>query len=84
VTSTIAAQRLQQVLADLLELGMQAKQAHWNVAGPGFRSMHLALDELAGTASGATDTIAERLRAVGGRPDGRAASVAEQTLIAVV
>ncbi|MFJ6120357.1 ferritin-like domain-containing protein [Streptomyces sp. NPDC092129] len=37
-----------------------AKQAHWNVYGPRFRSVHLQLDEVVATTRGYADRIAER------------------------
>jgi len=70
---------LQAVLVDLVELHLQAKQAHWNVIGPGFRSMHLSLDELVDIAREASDTIAERMRALQAVPDGRSDTVTATT-----
>lgn len=37
---------LQSQLVELIDLGLQAKQAHWNVVGPPFRSVHHELDEM--------------------------------------
>ena len=37
---------LQGALVDLLDLSLIAKQAHWNILGPRFRSIHLQLDEV--------------------------------------
>src|ERR1700710_2762932 len=70
---------LQQVLVDLIELHVQGKQAHWNVVGKNFRDLHLQLDEIIDSAREFSDTIAERMRALYITPDGRAASVAEQS-----
>lgn len=67
---------LQQVLVDLVALHLLAKQAHWNVVGPNFRDLHLQLDEIVEAAREASDTIAERMRALGATPDGRAPTVA--------
>ncbi|MDI5939761.1 MULTISPECIES: Dps family protein [unclassified Micromonospora] len=72
---------LQQALADLINLGMLAKQAHWNLVGPHFRSLHLQLDELADLARRYADEVAERAAAVGFNPDGRAATVAAQSML---
>ncbi|WP_431897080.1 Dps family protein [Micromonospora haikouensis] len=72
---------LQQALADLINLGMLAKQAHWNLVGPNFRSLHLQLDELADLARRYADEVAERAAAVGFNPDGRAATVAAQSTL---
>jgi len=72
---------LQKVVADLVELHLQAKQAHWNVVGTGFRSIHLHLDEIANEARAFSDTIAERMRALQATPDGRSDTVAATTTL---
>ena len=66
----------QDTLAELIELSLQAKQAHWNIVGPGFRGIHLFLDELTDQLRDWYDEVAERLAAIGVSPDGRIASVA--------
>lgn len=76
VASQQLAGNLQQVLVDLIALHLQAKQAHWNLVGPNFRDLHLQLDEIADVAREASDTIAERMRALQATPDGRAPTVA--------
>jgi hypothetical protein len=38
---------LNQNLADILDLQLQAKHAHWNVKGPGFFSLHELFDKVA-------------------------------------
>jgi starvation-inducible DNA-binding protein len=70
---------LQPVLVDLIDLSHIAKQAHWTVVGPEFRSVHLQLDEIVATAREATDQVAERLAIVGVVPDGRSGTVASST-----
>jgi starvation-inducible DNA-binding protein len=70
------AANLQRVLVDLIELQLQGKQAHWNVIGSNFRDLHLQLDELVEAAREASDTIAERMRALDAVPDGRSDTVA--------
>ncbi|MFF1276467.1 Dps family protein [Streptomyces marokkonensis] len=67
---------LQGALVDLVDLALVAKQIHWNVVGPRFRSVHLQLDEVVTLARGHSDTVAERAAALGVSPDGRAATVA--------
>ncbi|MEU5489392.1 DNA starvation/stationary phase protection protein [Streptomyces sp. NPDC020196] len=67
---------LQATLADLLDLTLVAKQAHWNLYGPRFRSVHVQLDETATLARDHADTVAERAAALGVSPDGRAATIA--------
>ena len=59
-------QLLNRQLADLIDLGLQAKQAHWNVKGPHFISLHALFDEVAGLLSGLTDDLAERAVMLGG------------------
>lgn len=70
------AEALQRVLVDFIELQLVAKQAHWNVVGPNFRDLHLALDEVVGVTRVGADTIAERMRALHVAPDGRPGVVA--------
>ena len=73
---------LQETLVDLVDLSLQAKQAHWNIYGSHFRSVHLQLDEVTDEVRLASDDVAERLVAIGGEPDGRAATVASSTQVA--
>lgn len=75
---------LQGALVDLVDLSLVAKQVHWNVVGPRFRSVHLQLDEVVDTARQHSDTVAERASAVGVNPDGRSATIARTTAIDVV
>ncbi len=77
--SSSLAEDLQRVLADLIELHLQGKQAHWNVVGTNFRDLHLQLDELVDFAREGSDTIAERMRALDAVPDGRSDTVAANT-----
>ncbi|BBX02163.1 DNA starvation/stationary phase protection protein [Mycolicibacterium moriokaense] len=72
---------LQRVLVDLIELHLQGKQAHWNVVGTNFRDLHLQLDELVDFAREASDTVAERMRALSAVPDGRSDTVAASTTL---
>jgi len=57
---------LNQQLADVLDLGLQAKQAHWNVKGPHFIGLHELFDKVAEELEGFTDDIAERAVELGG------------------
>ncbi|MFE4453779.1 Dps family protein [Streptomyces sp. NPDC056796] len=72
---------LQGALVDLVDLSLVAKQVHWNVVGPRFRSIHLQLDEVVDTARQHSDTVAERASAVGVNPDGRSRTLAKTTAI---
>jgi starvation-inducible DNA-binding protein len=62
-------------LADMLDLSLLAKQAHWNIVGPRFRALHLLLDDLAALARDSADSIAERSATLGHPPDGRVATI---------
>src|ERR1700704_509431 len=75
---------LQKVLVDLIELHLQAKQAHWNVVGTNFRDLHLQLDEIVDIAREASDTIAERMRAIDAMPDGRSDTVTATTTLPAI
>jgi starvation-inducible DNA-binding protein len=75
----ITGEALQGALVDLVDLSLVAKQAHWNVMGPRFRTVHLHLDEVVTMARGFMDTVAERAVAIGYNPDGRAATVARDS-----
>jgi starvation-inducible DNA-binding protein len=68
---------LQATLVDLIDLSLIAKQAHWNVVGKNFRSVHLQLDELVGIARQYVDAVAERANTIGVSPNGKARTVVE-------
>jgi starvation-inducible DNA-binding protein len=63
-------------LADMLALKLALKQAHWNVKGPAFIAVHELLDAVAGRVEEQTDTMAERVQALGGVALGTAEVVA--------
>ncbi|MDX3658059.1 DNA starvation/stationary phase protection protein [Streptomyces sp. ID05-26A] len=67
---------LQATLVDLVDLSLIGKQAHWNVIGKNFRSVHLQLDELVVLARNAADQVAERASALGVTPNGTAKTIA--------
>ena len=68
-------QALQMTLTELQQLQLQLKQAHWNVSGTLFYTLHELLQEhYEGTAKYA-DMIAERLQSIGVSSDGRATTV---------
>jgi starvation-inducible DNA-binding protein len=70
---------LNQHLADLLDLGLQAKQAHWNVKGPHFIALHELFDKLAEELEEFSDNIAERAVALGGVALGTSQVIARQS-----
>jgi starvation-inducible DNA-binding protein len=63
-------EELQASLVELIDLSLSGKQAHWNVVGHHFRSIHLQLDELVVAAREHADLLAERAVALGGTADG--------------
>ncbi|QSB06583.1 Dps family protein [Natronoglycomyces albus] len=75
----VAGEALQGALVDLLDLSLLGKQAHWNVYGRNFRSLHLQLDEIVVAARNSADTVAERAIAIGTSADGRAQTIADTT-----
>ncbi|MEU3451541.1 DNA starvation/stationary phase protection protein [Streptomyces thermolilacinus] len=80
----VVGEALQGALVDLVDLSLVAKQVHWNVIGPRFRSIHLQLDDVVTTARTHSDVMAERASAIGVNPDGRAATVASGSAIGEV
>ena len=69
-------ERLQPLLVDLIDLSLTAKQLHWNVVGPSFKSLHEQLDEVTDQYRLWLDAVAERMTSVGIAPDGRVQRVA--------
>src|SRR5262245_56296225 len=70
---------LNQELADVLDLGLQAKQAHWNVKGPHFIGLHELFDKVAEELEEFTDEIAERAVELGGVALGTVQIVTKQS-----
>src|ERR1700720_1133280 len=67
---------LQHTLVELIDLSLVGKQLHWTVVGELFRPLHAQLDELVDSCRDLADTVAERIVAVGGSPDGQASAIA--------
>ena len=61
---------MNQRLADALDLQIQMKQAHWNVKGPHFISLHELFDKVAEAVEEYVDLIAERIVQLGGTAEG--------------
>jgi starvation-inducible DNA-binding protein len=68
---------LQGQLVDLIDLSLLAKQLHWNVIGPNFRSIHLQLDDVVLFARLQSDLMAERAVTIGFNPNGQSAELAD-------
>src|SRR5438093_5976591 len=54
------------ILADVFALYLKTKNFHWHMSGRHFRNYHLLLDEHADQLFAMTDSIAERIRKIGG------------------
>ncbi len=74
---------LNTTLASMLDLYGQIKQAHWNVKGPEFISLHLLFDRIAEEVENEADTVAERIMALGGTALGTTQEVAKNTKLRV-
>ena len=74
-----AVSTIQAMLPRLVALTLDAKQAHWNVTGPGFVQLHALTDEFAADVRTWTDRLAERAVALGSPVDARPATVAAGT-----
>ena len=69
-------------LADCKDLQTQVKQAHWNVKGPNFISLHLLFDKINDDVEEYVDEIAERAVQLGGIAEGTARMVAKRSSLA--
>ncbi|MDY7023982.1 MAG: DNA starvation/stationary phase protection protein Dps [Cyanobacteriota bacterium] len=72
---------LNETLAATLDLKTQTKQAHWNVKGMNFYSLHELFDEMAGELEGYVDMVAERVTALGGFAMGTARVAAADSIL---
>lgn len=57
---------LNQTLADISDLQMSVKNAHWNVKGMEFIALHKFFDEVAEEVEFQVDIVAERVTSLGG------------------
>jgi starvation-inducible DNA-binding protein len=68
-------------LAAAIDLHAQVKQAHWNVRGPTFITVHELFDKVADLVEGYSDTIAERAAALGSTAEGTVQVAAERSFL---
>jgi starvation-inducible DNA-binding protein len=78
-TRVKAVELLNARLADCKDLQTQVKQAHWNVKGPNFISLHLLFDKVNDDVENYVDEIAERAVQLGGVAEGTARMVAKRS-----
>ncbi|MCU0646895.1 MAG: DNA starvation/stationary phase protection protein Dps [Gemmatimonadaceae bacterium] len=70
---------LNERLADAIDLGLQAKQAHWNVKGPHFKPLHDLFDATNALALEWADELAERAVQLGGVAEGLVGAVRDRS-----
>jgi starvation-inducible DNA-binding protein len=68
-------------LADCIDLQTMCKQAHWNVKGLQFVSLHKLFDEISEAVAEYVDLLAERVVQLGGVAEGTARVVAQRTTL---
>jgi starvation-inducible DNA-binding protein len=59
------AEQLGKLLADEFVLYTKTLNAHWNLEGPDFHSVHVYFEDLYGQSQEITDSVAERIRQLG-------------------
>lgn len=70
---------LNELLANAISFRLSAKQAHWNVRGLNFISLHELFDKVSTEVDGYIDMIAERVVQLGGTAQGTAQAVFSQS-----
>ncbi len=73
---------LQALLPSMNDLYLQTRQAHWNVVGPRFFSVHKQLEAIYTDLAAQADEVAERIRQLGDTVDGSAAHIDAETKLA--
>lgn len=68
-------------LADSIDLETQLKQAHWNVKGPTFVSLHKLFDEIHEDVEEYVDLLGERVVQLGGMAHGTARQTAARSTL---
>lgn len=66
-------------LAECLDLGLQARHAHWNVSGPYFIALHELFGRLYADVDRHADLLAERAVQLGGLAEGTANAVVNRS-----
>lgn len=69
-------------IADLIDLQLALKHAHWNVKGPNFIALHEMFDTMTASYDAHVDDMAERITALGGTAMGSVQAVEKATSLA--
>lgn len=69
-------------IADLIDLQLALKHAHWNVKGPNFIALHEMFDTMTDSYDAHVDDMAERITALGGTAMGSVQAVEKATSLA--
>ena len=59
------AEQLSKILADEFVLYSKTLNAHWNIEGPDFHTVHVYFETLYNEQQGVVDTVAEKIRTIG-------------------
>lgn len=70
------------VLSDTYVLYLKTQNYHWNVTGPNFSALHAFFEEQYTDLAGATDELAERIRALGHKVKANFSEFKKNTAIA--
>lgn len=81
-TKSISIEALNARLADLIDLALITKQAHWNLKGTQFIGVHEMLDGFRDSIDDYADTVAERAVQLGGTAYGTVQEVTKKTSVA--
>jgi starvation-inducible DNA-binding protein len=76
-TKTASITLLQACLTDSIDLYNATRQAHWNVKGPSFGSLHTLFETFYTQLATDIDDVAERIVQLGGTANGTTQTVAE-------
>ena len=71
--------KLNHIVADISVLTADLKQAHWNIKGPDFISLHELFDKLEAALLPEVDLLAERIASLGGTVKGTVRAAAKNS-----